>query len=106
MPNLDRRQASLLSRHGSLGQLLLPKDEDNSDDTELKDFGDGNANKELHTSKDSGMSPNIISQADDAAKVSPQSGANLLRFTAEEVGYEDSETVRPQIDSDSQANGM
>lgn len=106
MPNLDRRQASLLSRHGSLGQLLLPKDEGNSDDTELKDFGDGNANKELHTSKDSGMSPNIISQADDAAKVSPQSGANLLRFTAEEVGYEDSETVRPHIDSDSQANGI
>lgn len=106
MPNLDRRQASLLSRHGSLGPLLLPKDEGNSCDTELKDFGDGNANKELHTSKDSGMSPNIISQADDAAKVSPQSGANLLRFTAEEVGYEDSETVRPQIDSDSQANGI
>jgi hypothetical protein len=106
MPNLDRRQASLLSRHGSLGQLLLPKDDGNSDDTELKDSGDGNANKELHTSKDSVMSPNIISQADDAAKVSPQSGANLLRFTAEEVGYEDSETVRPQIDSDSQANGM
>lgn len=106
MPNLDRRQASLLSRHGSLGPLLLPKDEGNSGDTELKDFGDGNANKELHTSKDSGMSPNIISQADDAAKVSPQSGANLLRFTAEEVGYEDSVTVRPQIDSDSQANGI
>lgn len=106
MPNLDRRQASLLSRHGSLGPLLLPKDEGNSCDTELKDFGDGNANKELHTSKDSGMSPNIISQADGTAKVSPQSGANLLRFTAEEVGYEDSETVRPQIDSDSQANGI
>lgn len=106
MPNLDRRQASLLSRHGSLGPLLLPKDEGNSCDTELKDFGDGNANKELHTSKDSGMSPNIISQADDTAKVSPQSGANLLRFTAEEVGYEDSVTVRPQIDSDSQANGI
>ncbi|XP_011033682.1 PREDICTED: HUA2-like protein 3 [Populus euphratica] len=106
MPNLDRRQASLLSCQGSLGQLLPQKDEGNSDDTELKDFRDGNASKELHTSKDSGMSPNIISQADDAAKVSPQSVANLLRFTAEEVGHEDSETVRPRIDSDSQANGI
>ncbi|KAF9669411.1 hypothetical protein SADUNF_Sadunf14G0104900 [Salix dunnii] len=106
MPNLDRRQVSLLSHHGSLGQLLLPKDEGNSDGTELKDFGDGNANKELHTSKDSSMSPNIISQADDTTKLTPQSGANLLQFTAGEVGYEDSETVRSQIDSDSQANGI
>ncbi|KAJ6329242.1 hypothetical protein OIU77_010839, partial [Salix suchowensis] len=106
MPNLDRRQVSLLSHHGSLGQLLLPKDEGNSDGTELKDFGDGNTNKEPHTSKDSRMSPNIISQADDTTKFTPQSGANLLQFTAEEVGYEDSETVRSQINSDSQANGI
>ncbi|KAJ6674838.1 PWWP DOMAIN PROTEIN [Salix viminalis] len=106
MPNLDRRQVSLLSHHGSLGQLLLPKDEGNSDGTELKDFGDGNANKEPPTSKDSRMSPNIISQADDTTKFTPQSGANLLQFTAEEVGYEDSETVRSQINSDSQANGI
>ncbi|KAG5231841.1 HUA2 protein [Salix suchowensis] len=96
MPNLDRRQVSLLSHHGSLGQLLLPKDEGNSDGTELKDFGDGNANKEPHTSKDSRMSPNIISQADDTTKFTPQ----------KEVGYEDSETVRSQINSDSQANGI
>ncbi|KAF2314899.1 hypothetical protein GH714_037109 [Hevea brasiliensis] len=103
-PNLDRRWSSLRSNQGLLDHLL-PKDEVNSENIQLRDVGAENLNKEVDVLENSQTSPSIISEADEAAKGTSQNGSNVLQYSAEDIGCGNTKSLRSLID-DNQVNGM
>ncbi|KDP21494.1 hypothetical protein JCGZ_21965 [Jatropha curcas] len=100
--NFDSRQASLRSSEGLSDELLLLKDEVCSERLQLRDVGA----EYIGSSEHSQLIPALISHADEASKVTSQNGSNVLQYSAEDTGCENTESLRSPIHGNNQVDGM
>lgn len=103
LPDPKKRHSSFQLYQNSLDQLSL-KDEGSAEDLQLKDSRVENVDKEFNTSALAELSLDPVSGADESVKLSPQNGSNELQYSVQGMSYENSESLKSQIDDNCHIN--